>query len=424
MFDHLQLQISHKLSAKPCLTSLQMSYVKENSFWSCLKDLKQIGLCHPLITLVRPKGVFARFKLLRPFLEFEIFIESTNPKILNEKLMLSFTKTFPSSQTQAFHQRPIFKKMQELSPDMVIDWSSKISPLEGHHIQWALSRIYEKSWKLKLSKKALLIRTFIGELQRVLWILNYLKNLSVALSWIEWKDLWLNYRECFFQIQETISGHRIFPNIIMIGGVKTDIKRGHQKRIKTYIIELSCIISKDVHHFLQKAHSLKGFLPLDRDDLEKATWGGIVAKATHSYWDARLFAPYSFAEYSPVCVKSRRLPVGDGFDRLKSASSEILHAFKNLGQIISNLSMVADEPFIIANIDKKQKMLKASGTSVVEGASGPIYACLRDEQMAISTSSMRVCHQLPYFLFDIDDDHNMQLALASLGYQECEGSLA
>ena len=420
MLTKLSLQISQMLSAIPEINSTQPSIVQENQFWIQLKSLKQMGLCHPLITIVTDQGVFARFKLLRPFLEFEIFIQSTNPKILQQKLTLSLRKSSSTSLVESLHYRPILKKMQELPPEMALHWSSKINPLEGCSIQWALAGVYEM--KVTIPKKALFIRTFMCELQRILWALEYLKCLSFSLSLDHWKNLWLDYRECFFQIQEIISGHRIFPNLIIIGGVNKDINRGCQRQIQKYLLELSQTLSMNLNLFLEKTHFLKGFLPIDRDDLEKINYGGMIAKASHSYWDARLFAPYGLENYTPVILKHRRLPLGDGFDRLQSVCDELLRSLKNLKDIIAKLSKI-NQTAPLSNPLFKEKIGKPKGTFVVEGASGPIYASVIDQKIAISTSSMRASSQLSYLLFDIEDEKT-NLALASLGYQACEGCLA
>ena len=422
MFANLALQISQILSATPYLNSTDISLVQEEQFWKQLKKLKQIGLCYPLITVVTDQGVFARFKLLRPFFEFELFIQSTNPQLLNQKLTLSFRKSSPTALTESLHQRPIFKKLQELSPPIAVHWSSKINPLEGNHIQWALAGLYETVWNLKVPKKALLIRTLICEVQRALWGLEYLKRISMQMHWNFWKDLWLDYRECFFQIQENISGHRLFPNMIIIGGVNKNINIRNQKRLQKYILELSQTLSTDLNQFLKKTEYLKGFLSIDRDDLERITWGGVIAKASHSYWDARLFASYGLEEYTPIILQSRRLPVGDALDRIKSVTDDISHALKNIMDMISKLSNIGNN-LPLADPITQDHTINDMKTFVVEGASGPIYAAIIDQNIAISTSSMRASSQLPYLLFDIEDDKT-DLALASLGYQECEGCLA
>ena len=193
---------------------------------------------------------------------------------------------------------------------MKLHYLSKVNPLEGGSFQWALAGVYEKAWKIQVPKRALVIRTFICEIQRILWGLEYLKCMSERLYLKSWQDLWLNYRECFFQIQELISGSRIFPNMIVIGGVSKDISMESQKSIQKYLLEISQKLFLNIKQFIQKTNrSLKNFFPIDRDALEISGWGGIVVKASHSWWDARLFAPYGLEKYAPVFIPSRKLPV-------------------------------------------------------------------------------------------------------------------
>ena len=420
MFTDLSVTISQKLFVKQKLSDQNILLVEENHFWNYLPELKQMRICQPLLILATPKGVFMCFKFLRPFLEFRILVQSSDPERLYQKLKLCLTKKEP--ETNALYQVPFFQKIQSLSPYLKLHYISKINPLEGSCLQWALAGVYEKAWGIQVSKRVIIIRTFICEIQRILWGLEYLKSMSERLHMKSWQDLWLNYRECFFQIQELISGSRIFPNIIVIGGVSTDINIGNQKNIQKYLLEISQELHLDIKRFAQKTHrSLKNFFYIDRDDLEISSWGGVVGKASQSWWDARLFASYGLEQYAPAFIPSRKLPIGNALDRLVAVSDEVFCSLQHSLSLLSDLSELKTSP-LIAPISKSQ-MIDPNGTTfVVEGASGPIYATVMGEQVAVTTSSMRGHFWLPFLLSSIDSQ-NTQLALSSLGYQECESCL-
>ena len=421
MFANFHSLISQTLFAKQRLLHESILLIEENQFWDRLPQLKQMRICQPLIILSTSRGVFLCFKFLRPFLEFHILIQSSDPEMLCQKLKLSLTKK--RIETNTLYQVPFFQKLQSLPQDLKLHYLSKINPLEGTSLQWALAGVYEKAWKISVPKKAIIIRTFICEIQRILWGLEYLKDISTKLDLKSWQDLWLNYRECFFQIQELISGSRIFPNMIVIGGVSKDISMENQKNIQKYLLEISQKLFLNIKQFSQKtSRSLKNFFPIDRDDLEISSWGGIAAKASQSWWDARLFALYGFEKYAPALIPSRKLPVGDALDRLISVSDEIFCSLQHSLSLLSDLSEVKTSS-IITSISKSQMTNPKGTTFVVEGASGPIYASVMDEQIAITTSSMRGCFHLPFLLSNIENQ-NTNLALSSLGYQESESCIA
>ena len=421
MFTEFSSMVSQRLFKKTNLSSESVLLVEESSFWDHLSQLKQMKICQPLIVLATSKGVFICFKLLRPFLEFRILIQSSHPESLCRKLKLSLIKE--TSKVNKLHQVPFFQKMQTLPLDMKLHYLSKINPLEGNSLQWALAGLYEKAWKVQVPKKAIVIRTFICEIQRILWGLEYLKDISTKLHLKSWQDLWLNYRECFFQIQEIISGSRIFPDMIVIGGVNKDISMESQKNIQKYLLEISQKLFLDIKQFNQKANRfLKNFFPIDRDALEISGWGGIVVKASHSWWDARLFAPYGLEKYAPAFITSRRLPLGDALDRLICVSDEIFCSLQHSSSLLSDLAESISSPLAVS-ISKNQIVHPNGVTFAIEGASGPIYAGVMDERIAITTSSMRGSFHLSSFLSNIKSQ-DVDLALSSLGYQECEGCLA
>ncbi len=420
MFTDFHSIVFQKLFTRSKLLYESTLLVEEEYFWEYLPELKKMKICQPLIILSTSKGAFICFKFLRPFLEFHILVQSSDPEVFSQKLRLSLIEKEP--ETNALYQVPFFQKIQSLSPDLKLHYVSKINPLEGGCLQWALAGAYEKAWKIQVPKKAIIIRTFICEIQRILWELEYLRSISQKLHLKSWQDLWLNYRECFFQIQEFISGSRIFPNIIVIGGVNKDINVGNQKSTQKYLLEISQKLGLDIKRFVRKTNrSLKNFFYIDRDDLELSSWGGVIGKASQSWWDARLFAPYGLEQYAPAFIPSRKLPIGSSLDRLISVSDETFCSLQHSLSLLSDLSELKTSP-LIARISKNQMIDPKETIFVVEGASGPIYAAVMDEQIAITTSSMRGHFCLPSLLSDIDNQ-DKELALSSLGYQECESHL-
>ena len=85
MFAEFSSIISQKLFTQPKLSYKSILLVEEDYFWDHLSLLKQMRICQPLIVLATSKGVFVCFKLLRPFLEFRILIQSSGSRITLSK---------------------------------------------------------------------------------------------------------------------------------------------------------------------------------------------------------------------------------------------------------------------------------------------------------------------------------------------------
>ncbi len=421
MFTDVHPKTSLNFFKKSELQTSEISYIQEDDFWNIFVKLKEMRLCHPLILLKVPQGVFLCLKLLRPFLEYHFLVQTSEKHTFCKKLQSffvkenSFIKNHFNLNIQHIQQEALLNKMQTLPPNMSLHWSSKIDPFEGVALSWALAGVYENAWQIVPPFKAILLRTFACELQRVLWGLQYLKGICQQLQWDFWKDLWLDYRECFFQIQELAFHHRIFPHFIVIGGVHQEINQGHQRLIEKYLLEITPSLSDHIRQFVEKTkYPLKDFLPLDRDELEKATWGGMVAKASQSFWDARLFASYGLEKYAPLLLPSNKPPLGDAFDRLQCVADNILYSLRHLTVLLFDLSKQSNAPLAIAICQEQMKDPKGC-VFVVEGSSGPIYASVFNWQIDISTSRTRGYKYLPHFLSKIADK-KIPLALASLGF--------
>ena len=102
-------------------------------------------------------------------------------------------------------------------------------------------------------------------------------------------------------------------------------------------------------------------------------------------------------------------------------SDEIFCSLQHSLSLLSDLSEETSP--LVVPISKSQIIDPNGVVFAVEGTSGPIYASVMEGQVAITTSSMRGYSHLPFLLSSIDN-RDTDLALSSLGYQECESSIA
>ncbi len=97
------------------------------------------------------------------------------------------------------------------------DWKAGVFP------EICLCSAFEEVLQLKITQRAQYIRMLLGELYRVSNHIYFISNICNILQYDVAYNLSLLERERVLRIIEAITGSRIVPNFIRIGGVKEDI---------------------------------------------------------------------------------------------------------------------------------------------------------------------------------------------------------
>src|SRR5687768_16752419 len=131
-----------------------------------------------------------------------------------------------------FEDRPLWRVLDKLQLGMAIKWVDRFSPFEAIACEWAVASSLERALKIEVPERAEHLRAIYLEIQRTLWSFDYYANIfRVIGDDIRFEEA-LRLREMVFEIQETLTGNRVLPQIITLGGLDRDLSLGESKKLK------------------------------------------------------------------------------------------------------------------------------------------------------------------------------------------------
>jgi len=128
---------------------------------------------------------------------------------------------------------------------------------------------FEKLLQLKIPKRVQHIRMLVCELFRISNHTGFIVNMSKILGCSVAYNLALIERERILRLIEHMTGSRIFPNFIRIGGVVKDIKEGETSNIK-----------RDMEILNKNIKVIEGMILGSNQAVEKLKNKGIIDKST------------------------------------------------------------------------------------------------------------------------------------------------
>ena len=191
---------------------------------------------------------------------------------------------------------------------------------------------------VEVPKRALYIRTLIGELERVH---SHLLWLGVAghevgfdtLFMYSWRD-----REIVMDLFAKITGNRVNYGINTIGGVRRDISKEDLQEI----LEAMDKLEERTKYYIQVAtqevtliNRLSNVGKLSRADVESLGAVGPVARASGVDRDTRRDDPY--AAYSEVSFKVITVDNEDVYGRTLVRVGELMESYSIIRQVIKNM---------------------------------------------------------------------------------------
>jgi NADH-quinone oxidoreductase subunit D len=209
------------------------------------------------------------------------------------------------------------------------DWKAGIFP------EICLCGAFEELLQLKVPERAIYIRMLLCELYRVSNHLYFISNICTSLGCDIAYNLSLLERERVLRFIEFITGARIIPNFIRIGGVKNDmgeeilldIKKSLKllyrniKKIETIMIDDSMVKER-----------LKGIGIISKDDALRYGITGPNLRASGIRYDLR--KERDFASYKDFLFTSPTGRKGDCLDRVMIRFSEIYQSLRIINQAI------------------------------------------------------------------------------------------
>jgi NADH:ubiquinone oxidoreductase subunit D len=205
----------------------------------------------------------------------------------------------------------------------------------------------ENLFQIKPPKRSTYIRMLLCELSRINCHLSYIADMSLVLGNMTAFNYTLMYKEKILNGIEFITGSRIIPNFIRIGGVKKDIDENvldwiYKLMPQTYknIKKIEDIFSSDVI-MLEK---LKNSGIANSQAAKKSCVTGPNLRASGIRFDLRKTANYLL--YKDIAFTIPLGKVGDNYDRVLIRFKEIYQSLKIISEIIETMPLGATNKMI------------------------------------------------------------------------------
>lgn len=191
---------------------------------------------------------------------------------------------------------------------------------------------------LQVPRRALYIRTLIGELERVH---SHLLWLGVAgheigfdtLLMYTWRD-----RESVMDLLAELTGNRVNYGINTIGGVRRDVDPGQAEKI----LKAMGVLEEQTKYYIQVAQEemtlvqrLSGVGKLSREDALKLGAVGPTARASGINYDIRKIDPY--AAYGEIEFRAISATQADIYGRTIVRLGELMEAYSIIRQVLKNM---------------------------------------------------------------------------------------
>jgi Ni,Fe-hydrogenase III large subunit len=320
-------------------------------------------------------------------------------------------------------ERPLWRRMERLMPNEMLVWIDRFDSLCPIASEWALAQALENSMGLRLPERIQFVRTMLCELNRLVWLTTYLGRLTHTLGQKTLTQQVYVLREHVFVMQEELTGGRILPQALCLGGCRRDFAMGDVQKMKRFLDQwksswmqwLDLVIGDP----LLEAR-LSGLLTVDPLLIEKLGWWGIVGKASGVAYDARKLRPHG--AYAHLDFKIPRRENGDSRCRFEVAIEEVDLTINLLEQLMKRIPNSTETRVPVKELQPGffygwAESAKGPVISAVEVISGGQVTSLR-----LFATGQRIWPVVDHLFHDFRAE-DFQLAFTSLGVDSEESEI-
>jgi len=254
------------------------------------------------------------------------------------RVILEGEKIVGVSLRLGYNHRGIEKACEERTYVQDLYLIERVCGICSHSHSTCFIQAVEEIAGIEVPKRALYLRTLVGELER---IHSHLLWLGVAgheigfdtLFMYSWRD-----REIIMDILADLTGNRVNYGINAYGGVKRDVSKEHlQKILKAMdtLEERTKYYVKVATEEITLIKRLSGVGRLTKADVEALDAVGPVARASGVDRDVRRDDPY--AAYGEVEFKVITVDNEDVYGRTLVRVGELMESYSIIRQVINNL---------------------------------------------------------------------------------------
>src|ERR1700730_11576280 len=203
------------------------------------------------------------------------------------------------------------KKWQQVIP--LVERMDYLSA-QSHRMAFWLS--VEKLLGLESPERVRNIRVLIAELQRINSHLVWLGTHGMEVGAISVMLYCFRERELLLNINEMLSGSRLFPSYMRVGGLREDLPRGFHQAVTSFLDRFLPKLDEYEDLLTENEIYLKrtqGVGVISKDDAVAFSLAGPIARAAGVDYDVRRYFPYLGYETYDFAVPTQR--AGDAYAR-------------------------------------------------------------------------------------------------------------
>jgi NADH-quinone oxidoreductase subunit D len=234
-------------------------------------------------------------------------------------------------------RRDFFK---DLDIDQLIAYMGRFDYNAGIFGEMVFCQAIEEMLQLEIPKRAKYIRMLMSELFRTVNHLEFISNISNILDYDIARNLALLEKEKILRITEVITGARVIPNYMRIGGVRENIPSDLLKKLK-----------RQLPSMYKKIKRIENALIRDFVLVERATDIGTITKqlaaeygisgpnlrASGSRYDRRKENEHT--GYGDLHFNIPYGRKGDCLERISIRFAEVYQSIKIIGQVLTAIPM-------------------------------------------------------------------------------------
>ncbi|RYD02738.1 hypothetical protein N752_23445 [Desulforamulus aquiferis] len=267
--------------------------------------------------------------------------------------------------------RGIEKLAESRTYTQVIPYTDRLDYLAGMLMNWGYVCAVEKLMEIEVPERAEYIRVIVGELSRIASHLVATGAYAADVGGLTGFIYTFRDREEIMDLFEMVSGARLTPSYMRIGGVAGDLPEGFVERCSKFIDYLPTAIEEyngliTGNEIFQ--HRTKGVAILSAEKAIDMSLSGPVLRASGVNYDLRKARPYSvydrFDFEVPLGTK------GDCFDRYYVRILEMEQSAKIIRQALDNLP---------------EGPIKGKVSKVIKPPAGEVYAEIESSKGIMGT---------------------------------------
>jgi NADH-quinone oxidoreductase subunit C/D len=236
-----------------------------------------------------------------------------------------------------FQHKGIEKLAESSGYNQFSYYSQRLNYLSSPLMVWGWTKAVEDLSDIDIPPRAKAIRMVIGEISRVYHHLYCLGEMIKEVDGILIKKDFWEYRELILGLYQQLSGHRLFLNVIQIGGVTTDFPMGWSSQC----LSVFKLIQKGIEGLqllLDRSHAWGDRTQISSLSVRKAIGMGLSGpclRACGINFDLRKSNSYYF--YDQIDFEIPLGINGDAYDRYLVYGEEIKQSIRIINQVLDSL---------------------------------------------------------------------------------------